>query len=132
MDPMADTANTPFETPRANMFGSSGQSDGNAGGSGCVVHQDGALWRVTQDAVVAPEYRLQILVCADTGQHDIGVTHRVGNRTAGAPGVFAGPGLSLGQRTVPDPDVNPCSGEMAGHGIAHHTEPDKGRLDSHA
>ena len=92
-----------------------------------MVDEDRARSERGERAVRSKRHGAQIVVIADTGEHELGAVGRFGR---GACGVAAEPreeSVRFGAAAVEHHEVMaPAGGEMAGHGKAHHPEADKG------
>jgi len=104
-----------------------------------VVHEGGARPHAGKGTVTgagaiaqvgAQGDAAQVVVIADAAEHDVGLrgglARRGGTARAGGGGVFGTPGGSLGAAAVVDRDRMPGQCQMAGHGVTHHPQSEKG------
>jgi hypothetical protein len=77
-------------------------------------------------AVLARRHFAQVVVIADAGEHDLRTGRRFLRRRRSTAAMLFHPGIRLCGGAVIDGDVVPGSGEMSGHRISHHAEPDEG------
>jgi hypothetical protein len=104
---------------------------GDHGRRGGVVDEEAAGSEPGEGPLLAQGHGAQVVVVADAGKGHLGAlgggARRRGARTA-MPSMLRDPGLGLGFCPVIDRDLVPGGGDMPGHGIAHHAEPDEGDL----
>ncbi len=100
---------------------------GDPGRGRGVVDGDGALAERAEGAVRPERHVAEVVVVADAGEDEVGAFRRRGGRRRRSPAEPRHPGFGLGAGAVEHDDVvAPARLEMAGHGKAHHAEPDPG------
>ena len=95
-----------------------------------VVHQHRARLHAGQRAVSAQHHAAQVVVIANAAKHNVGIgcsqprRGRLARRCGGSE--LSAPGRCLGRAAVVNGDLMPGQRQMAGHGVAHHTQAQKG------
>ncbi len=103
------------------------QLPGDGGRGRGVVHKDRAGLHARKSAICPQDHAAQVGIVAHAGKHDVGTRCRFTRcGGGGVAGAFGGPGSGFGGAAVVHGDVVPGTRQVAGHGVAHHAQAQKG------